>query len=74
MKGWLDSARSAPAQQGEARTDERPVERRRPAGAKATLQHFKGKRLTSITQEGLESVSVPGAVEGWNQLLAGDRL
>lgn len=40
-----------------------------PAGSRATLEHFQKRGLTAIPLEGLEAVSVPGAVEGWNQLL-----
>lgn len=40
-----------------------------PAGSKATIKYFQKKGLDEIPLEGLEPVSVPGAVEGWNQLL-----
>ncbi|MGH9339863.1 MAG: gamma-glutamyltransferase [Acidobacteriota bacterium] len=40
-----------------------------PAGSLATLEYFKEKGYQTIPVEGLEPVSLPGAVEGWNQLL-----
>jgi gamma-glutamyltranspeptidase/glutathione hydrolase len=40
------------------------------APAKLTLEHLKGKGVTSMPQVGIDSVTVPGAVDGWSKLLA----
>lgn len=39
-----------------------------PAPKKATVQFFKDKKLTDIPERGILSCSVPGCVEGWDQL------
>ncbi len=39
-----------------------------PAPKKATLQYFKDKKLAEIPERGPLSWSVPGCVEGWDQL------
>ncbi len=39
-----------------------------PAPKKATLKYFEEKKLTSIPERGPLSWSVPGCVEGWDQL------
>jgi gamma-glutamyltranspeptidase / glutathione hydrolase len=39
-----------------------------PAPAKATIEHFRGKGLSSIPVSGPLSVAVPGAVDGWLEL------
>jgi gamma-glutamyltranspeptidase/glutathione hydrolase len=39
-----------------------------PAPKKATLAYFKGKKLDAIPERGPLSWSVPGCVEGWDQL------
>ena len=41
-----------------------------PAPKKATLQFFKDKKLDTIPERGILSLSVPGCVEGWDQLRA----
>jgi gamma-glutamyltranspeptidase / glutathione hydrolase len=33
-----------------------------------TIEHLKAKGITSMPQEGIDSVTVPGAVAGWNAL------
>ena len=33
-----------------------------------TIEHLKAKAITSMPQEGIDSVTVPGAVAGWNAL------
>ena len=40
------------------------------AGAAATPAYFAGRKLTSIPYRGELSVSVPGVVDGWSELLA----
>ena len=40
------------------------------AGAAATPAFFAGRKLTSIPYRGELSVSVPGVVDGWSELLA----
>ena len=40
------------------------------AGAAATPQFFKDRKLTSIPYRGELAISVPGVVDGWSQLLA----
>src|SRR5215472_19307636 len=32
-----------------------------------TLEHLKSKGITSMPHDGIDSVTVPGAVEGWSQ-------
>jgi gamma-glutamyltranspeptidase / glutathione hydrolase len=39
-----------------------------PAPKKATLKYFEGKKLSAIPERGPLSWSVPGCVEGWDQL------
>lgn len=39
-----------------------------PAPKRATVRFFKDKKLTEIPERGILSVSVPGCVEGWDQL------
>lgn len=41
-----------------------------PAPKKASVQFFKDKKLADIPERGILSVSVPGCVEGWDQLRA----
>ncbi len=41
-----------------------------PAPKKASVQFFKDKKLDSIPERGILSCSVPGCVEGWDQLRA----
>ncbi len=41
-----------------------------PAPKKASVQFFKDKKLSEIPDRGILSVSVPGCVEGWEQLRA----
>jgi gamma-glutamyltranspeptidase / glutathione hydrolase len=40
------------------------------APEKLTIEHLKSKGLTAMPQEGIDSVTVPGAVDGWSKLLA----
>jgi gamma-glutamyltranspeptidase/glutathione hydrolase len=35
-----------------------------------TLEHFKDKNITSMPARGIDSVTVPGAVDGWSKLLS----
>jgi len=39
-----------------------------PAGL--TIEFLKGKGITEMPQDGIQSVTVPGAVDGWSKLLA----
>ncbi len=39
------------------------------SGSRATIEYFQNKGLEEIPLEGLEPVTVPGAVDGWNKLL-----
>src|SRR5271167_1889785 len=38
------------------------------APQKLTIEHLKAKGVTSMPSEGIDSVTVPGAVAGWNAL------
>ncbi len=40
-----------------------------PAGSKASIDYFRKKNMSEIPVHGIESVSVPGAVDGWIKLL-----
>src|SRR4051794_28255254 len=40
------------------------------APAAATIEEFRRRKLTEIPYRGVLSVSVPGIVDGWNELLA----